>query len=89
MEQGEKEKADNKKAIANANSYAQQRQAIGENVAVYQMQPLELKEDLTAFHSSPENIEGFDPSFRGTGEGTAVWGAGAYFLLDKNFNIIK
>lgn len=89
LEQGEKEKADNKKAIANANSYAQQRQAVGENVAVYQMQPLELKEDLTAFHSSPENIEGFDPSFRGTGEGTAVWGAGAYFLLDKNFNIIK
>lgn len=89
LEQGEKEKADNKNAIANANSYAQQRQAVGENVAVYQMQPLELKEDLTAFHSSPENIEGFDPSFRGTGEGTAVWGAGAYFLLDKNFNIIK
>lgn len=89
LEQGHKEQSSNKKVVDAANNYAQQRQAIGENVVVFQQQPVALKEELTGYQSTPESFNQFDPAFRGTGEGTAVWGAGAYFLLDKNFNIVK
>lgn len=89
IEAGNREDVSNKKAVDNANNYAQQRQAVGENVVVFQQSPMALKEELTGYQSTSENFEQFDPMFRGSGEGTAVWGAGAYFLLDKNFNIIK
>lgn len=89
IEAGNREDVSNKKAVDNANNYAQQRQAVGENVVVFQQSPMALKEELTGYQSTSENFENFDPMFRGSGEGTAVWGAGAYFLLDKNFNIVK
>lgn len=87
LEQGQKEAQDNKKAVNAAYTIANQRQAAGENVVVLEQKAPVLAEQLTGFHSTPEDVEQFDSTKRGTGEGTNAWGAGAYFLLDKNHNI--
>ena len=87
LEAGQREAVDNRKAVDNAHTLANQRQAAGENVVVFEQRPMELADTLEGYHSTGADFKQFDSTQRGTGEGPNAWGAGAYFLLDKNHNI--